>query len=78
MLRIGDEIVAYWIRTRRGTRPLVAHAGWRTDADQAVELLLRLTPRWRTPLPLRVAREAARIARAAAGGDEGQSVTDEP
>jgi deoxyribonuclease V len=77
-LRIGDEIVAYWVRTRRGTRPLVAHAGWRTDPDQAVEQLLRLTPRWRTPLPLRIAREAARIARAASRGDEGKSVTDEP
>jgi deoxyribonuclease V len=78
VLRIGDEIVAYWVRTRRGTRPLLAHAGWRTDPQQAVELVLRLTPRWRTPLPLRVAREAARIARGPAGGDEGQSVTDEP
>jgi deoxyribonuclease V len=64
-LRIGDEIVAYWVRTRRGTRPLVAHAGWRIEPEQAVELLLRLTPRWRTPLPLRAARQAAREARAA-------------
>jgi deoxyribonuclease V len=63
-LRIGDEIMAYWVRTRRGTRPLVAHPGWRTDPEQAIELLLRLTPRWRTPLPLRLARQAARLARA--------------
>jgi len=67
-LRIGDQIVAYWVRTRRGTRPLVAHAGWRTDPEQAVELLLRLILRWRTPLPLRLARQAARQARAANGG----------
>jgi deoxyribonuclease V len=63
-LRIGDQIVAYWVRTRRGTRPLVAHAGWRTDPDQAVKLLLGLTAHWRTPLPLRLARQAAREARA--------------
>ena len=62
-LRIGDEIVANWVRTRRGTAPLVAHPGWQTDPDQAVELLLALTPRWRTPLPLRLARQAARQAR---------------
>jgi deoxyribonuclease V len=65
VLRIGDRVVAHWVRTRRGTRPLVAHAGWRTDPEQAVELLLRLTPRWRTPLPLRLSRQAARLARAA-------------
>jgi deoxyribonuclease V len=69
-LRIGSEVVAYWVTTRRGTRPLVAHAGWRTDPEQAVELVLRLTPRWRTPLPLRAARQAARLARATAGADE--------
>jgi deoxyribonuclease V len=65
-LRLGSEVVAHWIRTRRATRPLVAHAGWRTDPDQAVELVLRLTPRLRTPIPLRLARAAARGARASA------------
>jgi deoxyribonuclease V len=72
-LRIGDEIVAYWVRTRRGTRPLVAHAGWQTDREQAIDLLVRLTPRWRTPLLLRVARQAARLARAADGGQADRS-----
>jgi deoxyribonuclease V len=66
-LWIGDEIVASWVRTRSGTRPLVAHPGWRINPEQAIELLLRLTSRWRTPLPLRMARQAARLARA---GDE--------
>jgi deoxyribonuclease V len=67
-LRIGAELVACWVTTRRSTRPLVAHPGWRTDPGQAVELVLRLTPRWRTPLPLRTARQAARLARASAVG----------
>jgi deoxyribonuclease V len=71
-LRDGDEIVAYWVRTRRGTRPLVAHAAWRTDPQHAVELLMQLTPRWRTPLPLRLVRQAARLARAADGGGPGE------
>ncbi len=64
-LRVGDEVVAWWVRTRPGTRPLVAHPGWRTGPEQAIELVLRLTTRWRTPLPLRMARQAARLARAA-------------
>jgi deoxyribonuclease V len=66
-LRIGDAVVAAWVRTRPGIRPLVAHAAWRTDPEQAIELVLRLTPRWRTPLPLRIARQAARLARASEG-----------
>jgi deoxyribonuclease V len=70
-LRIGNQIVAHWVKTRPGTRPLVAHAGWRTDPEQAVVLLLWLPPRWRTPLPLRLARQAARQARASEGGQPG-------
>ncbi len=64
-LWIAGEIVAYWVRTRAGVRPLVAHPGWRTDTGQAIELLTRLTRRWRSPEPLRIARQAARSARAA-------------
>jgi len=56
-LQIVDEVVAFWVRTRPGTRPLVAHPGWRTDPEDSVELLLRLTPLWRTPLVLRLARQ---------------------
>lgn len=72
-LGLGLEVMANWVRTRRGTRPLVAHAGWRIDPEQAIDLLLRLTRRWRTPLPLRVARQAARLARAADGGQADRS-----
>jgi deoxyribonuclease V len=63
-LRLDGDIVAAWVRTRPGTRPLVVHPGWRTDLDTAVEVVRRLTVR-RTPEPLRVARQAAREARAA-------------
>ncbi|MGZ4494333.1 MAG: endonuclease V [Nocardioides sp.] len=64
-LRIGDEVVAAWLRTRAGTRPLVVHAGWRTDLDTAVGLVLDATTGRRTPEPLRRARQAAREAREA-------------
>ena len=62
-LRVGEETVACWLRTRAGTRPLVVHAGWQTDLDTAVELV-KATARRRTPEPLRRARQAAREARA--------------
>lgn len=61
-LLVGDELVGYWLRTRRGTRPLAVHAAWRTDAEVAAELALSCARR-RTPEPLRLAREAARRAR---------------
>ncbi|MCS7171871.1 MAG: endonuclease V [Armatimonadetes bacterium] len=64
-LLLEGEVVAYWVRTRSGTAPLVAHAAWRTDPETAAEVLLQLTERWRTPEPLRQARAAARAARAA-------------
>lgn len=62
-LRIGDEIVGFWLVTRRGTRPLAVHAAWRTDAETAVEVVLASLGEARTPEPLRAARTAARTSR---------------
>jgi len=61
-LRIGDELVACWLRTRPGVRPLAVHPGWRVDLDTAVEVVSGVARR-RTPEPLRRARQAARKAR---------------
>jgi deoxyribonuclease V len=58
--------VARWLRTRAGARPIVVHAGWRTDLETAVSVVLGSTRRARTPEPLRRARRAAREARAQA------------
>jgi deoxyribonuclease V len=63
-ITVQGNVVAAWVRTRAGTRPLAVHPGWRTDADTAVEVVRRLTV-CRTPEPLRAARQAAREARAA-------------
>jgi deoxyribonuclease V len=63
-LSIDGEVVAAWVRTRPGSRPLVVHPGWRTDLEIAVDLVRRTAAR-RTPEPLRVARQAAREARQA-------------
>ncbi len=65
-LRIGTEIVGYWVRTRPRAAPLAVHAAWRTDPDTAVAVVTALIRRWRTPEPLRLARRAARQARATA------------
>jgi deoxyribonuclease V len=67
-LLLDDEVVGYWLRTRRGMRPLAVHAGWRTDVETAVRLVTATVAHVRTPEPLRQARRVAREARG--GGDE--------
>jgi deoxyribonuclease V len=62
-LWLDGALVGYWVRTRTGCRPLAVHAGWRTDADTAVEIVLACG-RHRTPAPLREARRLARRRRA--------------
>jgi deoxyribonuclease V len=68
-LLLGDLVVGYWLRTRPTTRPLAVHAAWRTDAETAVEIVLKTLTGRRTPEPLRGARRAARQARAAASSE---------
>lgn len=67
-LTIDDDVVAAWVRTRVGTRPLVVHPGWRVDLDTAVSVVAATTGRRRTPEPLRRARQLARTAREEDGG----------
>jgi deoxyribonuclease V len=63
-LLIDGELVGYWLRTKRGTRPLAVHAAWRTEPETAARVVLAAVRRARTPEPLRLARRAARAARA--------------
>jgi deoxyribonuclease V len=64
-LLLDGETVGYWLRTRAGRRPVVVHAGWRTDPDTAVDVVVACKGKARTPAPLRQARRLARSARAA-------------
>lgn len=66
-LAINDELVGYWVRTRQGVRPLAVHAAWRTSPDVAAAVVLALCRGNRAPEPLRLARRAAREARAQDG-----------
>jgi deoxyribonuclease V len=59
-LVLDGERIGYWVRTKRGTRPLAAHAAWRTGPEVAVEVVLSAAEQARTPEPLRRARAAAR------------------
>ena len=64
-LRLADETVAYRVRTRAGAKAVVAHAGWRTSAELAAELVLESALATRWPVALREARRLARERRAA-------------
>jgi deoxyribonuclease V len=60
--------VAFWVCTRTGARPVVAHAGWRTTPETSAQIVLAAsTEAARTPVPLQEARRVAREARALAG-----------
>jgi deoxyribonuclease V len=67
-VHLGGVPVAAWVCTRSGARPVLVHAGWRTDVDTAVWVVLASsTEAARTPVPLQEARRVAREARALAG-----------
>ncbi|MBO0829700.1 MAG: endonuclease V, partial [Streptosporangiales bacterium] len=68
-VQLDGAVVGYWVRTRAGSRPLVAHAAWRTDAETAAAVVLAAATH-RTPTPLREARRLARTARVADRGRE--------
>jgi deoxyribonuclease V len=68
-LRIGDSVVGCWLRSQPGVRPLAVHPGWRIDLDTAVDVVLSLTSRHRTPEPLRRARQLARFNRTQQAAD---------
>ena len=63
-LVLGGRRVAFWVCTRTGARPIVAHAGWRTSPETASRVVLDAsTPVARTPVPLQEARRVAHEAR---------------
>ena len=65
-ITLDGETVGAWLRIQPRARPIAVHAGWCTDADTAVEVILQVASKVRTPEPLRQARRAARMSRATA------------
>ncbi|ACD83663.1 endonuclease V [Candidatus Methylacidiphilum infernorum] len=63
-LRIGNQAVGFWLRTQDNKAPLVVHPGYRIDFEKAKEIALFYTERYRTPQPLRLARQLSRLLRA--------------
>jgi deoxyribonuclease V len=69
-LVLEGEIVGFRVRTRSGSRPVCAHAAWRTEPETARLVVLAAAAGARTPQAIRLARFLARSARAR---DEGRT-----
>jgi deoxyribonuclease V len=70
---LGGATVGAWLRTRAGARPVTVHAGWRTDVETAVAVVVAASRGHRSPEPLRHARRIARTARAGESSAAGRS-----
>lgn len=55
------EIVGVALRTRDGTNPLFVSVGHRVSLQACVETVLRVTPKWRLPEPIRLADAVSRM-----------------
>jgi deoxyribonuclease V len=67
-IELDGRVVGFWVCTRTGARPVVAHAGWRTTPEMAAQTVVAAsTEAARTPIPLQEARRVAREARTLAG-----------
>ncbi|MGH9030226.1 MAG: endonuclease V [Acidimicrobiales bacterium] len=64
-VHVDGELVGYWVCTRSGARPVLAHAAWRTNPETAADVVIMAsTDAARTPVPVQQARRIAREARA--------------
>ena len=59
-LRDGDELVGAALRTQTDVRPIYVSVGHRVSLATAIDLVLRCTPRYRRPEPLRQAHRLAK------------------
>jgi deoxyribonuclease V len=62
-----DEVVGMAVRTRAGVKPVYVSVGHLMDLETAVEIVLRLTPRYREPETTRQTHRLVNELRRAAG-----------
>ncbi|NYH53728.1 deoxyribonuclease V [Nocardiopsis arvandica] len=49
----GSEVIGRVLRTREGVKPVYVSVGHRVDLEGATELVLRMSPKYRVPEPVR-------------------------
>ncbi|GHF71242.1 deoxyinosine 3'endonuclease (endonuclease V) [Amycolatopsis bartoniae] len=62
-VRLDGRAAGYAVRTQAGIKPVYVSPGHRVSVETAVELVLRLTPRYRLPEPVRAADHESTVAR---------------
>jgi deoxyribonuclease V len=55
MLADDGEVIGAAVRTRRAVKPVYVSIGNRIDLDTAIEMVLECSPKYRIPVPLRLA-----------------------
>ena len=55
------EVVGAALRTRDGTNPLFVSPGHRVGLETCIDLVLRFSPKWRLPEPIRLADAISRM-----------------
>lgn len=60
-LRFEGEVVGAAVRTRTGVQPVYVSVGHRVTLEEAIELVLATTGRFRIPEPIRLAHQATRV-----------------
>lgn len=63
------EVIGAVLRSRRGINPLFVSVGHKADLAGAIALVLSLTPKYRVPVPIRLAHVAVNRLRMEARGD---------
>jgi deoxyribonuclease V len=53
------EVIGAVLRTREGTKPVYISVGHLADLSTSIELIMRCTPKYRLPEPIRLAHNAA-------------------
>lgn len=53
----SGQVIGAAVRTRRAVRPVYVSIGNRIDLDTAIDLVLRCSPKYRIPIPLRLAHK---------------------
>ncbi len=63
------EVIGTVLRSRRGVKPLFVSVGHRCNLESAVDLVLSLTPKYRVPIPTRLAHDEVNRVRRVAKAD---------
>ncbi len=73
-----DEVIGAVVRSRRGIKPLFVSVGHRADLASAIDLVIKLTPKYRVSVPIRMAHIEVNRIRLAAGGHPNPDSADDP